>query len=372
MSKPAVLHVYKDIYPPVVGGIEKHIDLVRRGMPDFESHVLCCSRGPRSSVRSSATGVEVHVAEFGRVLSLPVSPSFPAWARRIQADVVHVHMPFPLGELAALTLPKGVPVVASYHADIVRQAFLTPLYRPLAERFLRRTSAVLVSSQRVADGSAFLRSARPKIRVLPYAVDLGKYDPSRVSAERIREIRDRYGGPLVVAVGRLVYYKGLDGLIDAMSSIDAALLIIGEGPLRATLGAQARRNSRVHLLGEVPEDDLPTYFAAADCYVLASTSRAESFGIATLEAQAMGIPAVVTDVGTGTVDTIAHGVTGTVVPARDVPALAAAIARIVTDPARRRAMSEAARTRALTHFSHEAYCGRLRGLYVDLVGALQP
>ena len=101
------------------------------------------------------------------------------------------------------------------------------------------------------------------------------------------------------------------------------------------------------LAGAVDEDELVALLAAGDCFVMSSTSRAESFGIAVAEAQAMGLPAVVTDTGSGTVEAVEDGVTGIVVPPSDPAALAAGIRDLLADEERRRAMGAAARERAV-------------------------
>jgi glycosyltransferase involved in cell wall biosynthesis len=96
---------------------------------------------------------------------------------------------------------------------------------------------------------------------------------------------------------------------------------------------------------------------------LPSTSRAESFGIATLEAQAMGVPAVVTDVGTGTIEAISPGETGLVVEPGDARALAAALDAVLADPERRGEMGKRARERAIARHSVAAAAQQLRGIY---------
>ncbi len=365
-----VVHVYKDVYPPIAGGIEKHIDTIRRSMPDVISHVLVAARGPRTKVGRVGTGVEVRVAEFGRVLAVPVAPSFPAWLARLEADVIHVHMPHPLGELAALTGAAGRPVVTSYHADIVRQARLLPAYRILAEACLGRASAIVAGSHRLVETSPILSRFANATTVVPYAVDTSRYDPQAVPEAARERIRARFGEPLILSVGRLVYYKGFENLIRAARGLAANLVIVGDGPLALPLQAQAAHLHNVHLVGPVSEAEMPHYLAAADCFVLASTSRAESFGIATLEAQAMGVPAVVTDVGTGTIETIQAGETGVVVDPDDPAGLVRAIDSILGDPSLRRAMGAAARLRVQTLHSASVQAERLKTVYLEATGPL--
>jgi glycosyltransferase involved in cell wall biosynthesis len=358
-----VVHVYKDVFPDVVGGIEKHIDLLRRALPEVRSDVIVCARSRRGYAMRRATGIEVHVGELGpRIWSVPVAPTFPAALHRIDADLVHVHMPNPLGELAALS-DRGRPIVCSYHADVVRQARVAPLYRPLVRACLTRASEILVGSRRLAETSPFLAPFAHRATLLPYFLDTDECSPGSVSEQDRARLRTRYGGPVVLAVARLVYYKGLDILIEAARSLQASVVIVGDGPLAAELRQLAQGLANVHLVGAVSEAELRCHLAVADCFVLPSTSRAESFGIAALEAQAMGVPAVVTDVGTGTVEAISPGETGLVVAPGSATALADAVRAILADPTERGAMGRRARERAVALHSIPRAAERLRAIY---------
>jgi glycosyltransferase involved in cell wall biosynthesis len=365
LSLLRVLHVYKDVHPPVVGGIEKHIDSVRRAMPRVRSDVLACARGPRTTRREVAGGVQLLVAEAPlRAMAVPVAPTFPRWLKRWPADVVHVHMPNPLGETSALLALGDRPLVLSYHADIVRQARFRRLYRPLVRACIDRASAILVSNKRFLETSPFLADRADRISVLPYGVDVDRFSPDAVSEDERERVRARFGGgPIVAATGRLVYYKGFEHLIEVAQSLPAQVVIVGDGPRRAMLQALARNVPNVHLTGEVSEPELVRILAAADCFVLPSSSRAESFGIATLEAQAMELPAVITDVGTGTIDAIDPARTGLVVPPNDGAALAAAIDRLLGDPVAARSMGQAGRQRVITRHSLTERAGELQELY---------
>ncbi|MDQ3721270.1 MAG: glycosyltransferase [Actinomycetota bacterium] len=363
-----VLHVYKDVHPDVPGGIERHIDDLRRHVPGVAGSVLICSRRRRTSIRSVEHGVEVAVGELGRALSAPLAPTFPLWLRRIPTDVVHLHLPNPTGEVATLLMPPGVPIVASYHADIVRQAALLPVYQPVVDRVLRRARAIVCGTHALAVGSPLLGAHRHRIQVIPYGVDLRRFSPEAADAEAVAELRRRFRPPLVVATGRLVYYKGFDRLIRVADRLQATVLIVGGGPLAGELEGLAGATSHAHLLKNVRDDELRDVLAAADVFVLPSINRAESFGISTLEAQAMGVPAVVTDVGTGTIEAIDNRHTGLVVTPNDEDALVAAIRRLLSDDALRSAMAVAARGRVRTSFSMEAIAEQFADLYSDVAG----
>jgi rhamnosyl/mannosyltransferase len=362
----AVLHVYKDVYPPIAGGVENHVELLRRMMPRAEGHALSCSRSQRLVVAARSYGIDVLVPEFGRPLSNPVAPGFLPWIARMRPDIVHLHMPFPTGEVAVLASRWSAPVVASYHADVAgRQARMVRLYRPLVRSVVRRAAAVVVGTEALARGSELVGDLGEDVSVVPYGVDVDVFNRSRVDPNAVRTLRERYGSRVVVATGRLVHYKGLDVLIDAAADLDATVCIIGTGPLEESLRARAAGNPRVVLLGSVPRETLLLHLAAADVYALASTSRAESFGIATVEAQAMGLPAVVTDVGTGTTEALDPGRSGLVVPPNDPQALVRALRRILDDADLRARWGAAARARALRRHAADGMVERIRGIYDD-------
>lgn len=366
MSRDRVLHVYKDVYPPVPGGIERHIDAIRRAVPSRRHDVLVCAHGRRTLRRQTPYGIETHVGQLGRVLSAPMAPTFPLHLRREGAGaLVHLHMPNPTGE-ASLLLGGRNAVVASYHCDIFRQRALMPAYRPLVVACLRRAEAVVVGSAGLARSSSLLRAAGVPTTLVPYAVDIERWAAGAVSSGDITAMRARYGGDHIVAVGRLVSYKGFDRLIRLAPELALPLVIVGDGPLRGELEALVeteRLVDRVHLAGRVSDNQLAVHLRAAEIFVMASVNRAESFGVATLEAQAAGLPVVATDVGTGTSEAFAPGESGLLVPSDDDDALVAALNDLAASRERRRAMGVAGQRRVAERHSLTALGTAMEKVY---------
>jgi rhamnosyl/mannosyltransferase len=179
--------------------------------------------------------------------------------------------------------------------------------------------------------------------------------------------------PLVLlSVGRLRYYKGLDDLIRAMPDLPNAIaVIVGIGPMKAEWQALARClgvADRVIFAGEVNDEALPDYYHAADIYVVPANSRAEAFGVAIVEAMASRLPVISTEVGTATSWVNQHGVTGLVIPPRDPPAIVQAV-QALRDDALRQTMGEAARRRAQAEFTLERMVARIEAIYAEALAA---
>lgn len=362
-----VLHIYKT-YPPVTGGIEHHLRLLaeRQALRGIDVTVLVTSPTVAGSV-ADENGVRVIRAGcWGTVASTPLSPGVARWVRRLTPHVTHLHFPYPPGEVAHRFLGRSQVTIVSYHSDIVRQRWLGLLYRPLMRRVLEDADRILVSSGAYLESSPHLRRVAENCCVVPLGVDPERF---RVDGQpHAEEIRRREGQPLVLFVGKLRYYKGLDVLIDAAGDIDARILLVGTGPLQHRLQRRAARSpaaSRIRFLGEVSEERLPHYYAAADVVVLPSSHRSEAFGVVLLEAMAAGRPVVSTELGTATSTVNQHGSTGMVVASRDPSALAGAVNALLRDPDERRRMGANGRRRIAEQFHVDDMVDRTLEVYRD-------
>jgi len=368
-----VLYVYKDYYP-VLGGIENHIRLLCQGLkahPDVVPTVLVTSRTGKTVVEEIDGVRVIKAARLATISSAPISLSLFAWMRRLEADVTHLHFPYPVGELAYLLAGRSRRMVVTYHSDIVRQKYLLRLYEPFLRRLLARADVITVSSPNYVQSSPYLRSLASKCVVIPHGTDLSRFVATQAVQRRAAEIRQHYAAPLLLFVGLLRYYKGLSFLIEAMPQIAAKLLIVGQGPQGQewqTLTRQLGLDDKVAFLGRVSEEELIALYHACDVFVLPSIHRSESWGAVQIEAMACGKPVVCTELGTGTSFVNVDGVTGRVVPPRDAAALAAAINALLSDEATRRAMGARARERAQQEFSLETMVERVLAVYGEVLG----
>ncbi len=368
-----VLYIYKDYYP-VVGGIENHIRTICNGLqgrPDIQPTVLVTNRANRTVIEEIDGVRVIKAARLANVSSAPISLSLFLWARKLDADITHLHFPYPIGEMAYLLGGRSRKMVITYHSDIVRQKTLLRLYAPFLRRVLDRADSIAVSNPPYIQSSPYLRPLAAKCRVIPFGIDTSRFAPTPETQRYAQEVRRRYNhAPLILFIGVLRYYKGVGYLIRAMSDIHARLLIVGQGPQGEEWRALAQQSGladKIDFLGRVEDDEMPGLLHACDVFALPSIYRSESLGIAQIEAMACGKPVVCTELGTGTSFVNVDGVTGFVVPPMDAAALAGAINRLLADPHLRQRMGQAGRERAEREFAAPVMVQRLVDWYTEVL-----
>src|SRR5262249_22457868 len=148
-------------------------------------------------------------ASYARFDVCPLLPRAVARAQR-SVDVLHLHVPNPTMLLALAAAGVRRPLVVADHSDVGKQKAPSLALRPFEHLVFRRTAALLATSPPYAAGSAVLRRHADRVRVLPFGIDLRPYrEPSPRALAFAERLKAEYGGPLWLAVGRLVYYKGL-------------------------------------------------------------------------------------------------------------------------------------------------------------------
>ncbi|MBA2305448.1 MAG: glycosyltransferase [Acidobacteria bacterium] len=351
----AVLHVGK-YYPPAPGGMERVVQLLCEGeQATTDSRVLVANTGPKTT-RELWQGVEVtRVASLGAIGSVGICPGFPLALWRAERDVTVIHEPNPLALISHWASVQRGPLVVWFHSEVIRPRWkYRLLYRPFLRRVLRRASRIVVSSPNLAEHAEELRDFRDKCVVIPFGIDAARLERTPEVDALVADIGGRHQGPKVLFVGRLVAYKGVDVLLRAMRDVQATALIIGDGPLRASLEDQARRcgvESRVKFLGHLRDAEVVAHLHACDVFVLPSVTRAETFGVVQLEAMACGTPVVSTNLPTGVPWVNRDGETGLVVEPGDAAGLAAALNLLTSDAVMRERMGQAGRRRVAAQFT---------------------
>jgi glycosyltransferase involved in cell wall biosynthesis len=358
-----------------MGGIETHLEALCGELRKSADVRVMVANDDRSLIEETMDHVPVlRVPTWLTLAATPLCPAMVAKISSFRGDILHLHLPNPMAVLAYLASGYHGTVVVTYHSDMVRQKILGPLFEPLLHAALRRSSAIITTSPNYLRSSRVLARYQDRCHVIPLGIpieDFDHCDPGSAAA-----IREQYGDRLIVSVGRLVYYKGFEFLIRAMTRVSGKLLIVGEGPLRAKLEALASElgvAEQVVFLGKVDHQGLVACYHAAQVFVLASIARSEAFGIAQIEAMAAGLPVVNTSLDSGVPFVSLHGQTGLTVPPEDPEALAAAINQLLESQELRTSLGRAAGFRASQEFSLDSMAARTFALYERLAqSALGP
>lgn len=279
--------------------------------------------------------------------------------RRFHPDLVHAHWWFPGGLVGTwVSSLANVPLVTTLHGSDVRLLRGASSARPAFRHVLRRSAAVTTVSHWLAEQvTDFVPSVAPAVAPMPVDTELFSPGGER-SADRL------------LFVGRLNAQKGVRYLIAALAEmrVPASLDIVGDGPDREALAAQARElgvGDRITWHGSLPQGALPALYRRAAALVVPSIE--EGLGLVAVEGQLCGTPVVASRSG-GLPDVVRDGHTGILVPPADPGALAAALDHLLSRPDRGRTLGDAGRVHALGTFAPESAARRYAMLYRSVLG----
>ena len=371
----SIIQVYKEI-APAIGGVARVMEELFQGRPsDLAVTSLSARRRGLPPVPSSEGLTHIQCPSLGHVRSLPLSPTLPLVMRRLArtADCLVLHHPFPLADLGrALGIPERTALVVHWHSEIVRQRLLGRALQPLIQGTLRRADRIIVSSRELQAHSLSLAGWEHKCEVVPFGVDADNWVPDAGEQARAAEIR-RIHPPFVAFLGRLVYYKGLEVLIDAVARTPGiCVAIIGDGPMRRRLARRVREqglSERVWMRGALPRSEVRAWFTASRGVVLPSISPSETFGLVQLEAMATGRAVINTDIHPAVSRVARHEQEGLTVPAGNAGALGQAINRLCEDAALAQQLGEAGARRVREHYSNRAFAAACYAIYRETIAA---
>jgi phosphatidyl-myo-inositol alpha-mannosyltransferase len=344
-----------EYYYPSIGGVQEHVHHLARearrlghtvriltsDMPDLPPPTGEAA-GP--DVRRLGTSRSIYEnGSFGRVSTgFGLSRRVRRALEREAFDVVHVHCPLtPVLPLLAAH-HATCPVVGTFHSHF-EPGLLFRLGQKVLQRYLDRLDAAVAVSR------ACLRPLEGRLEadfhIVPNGIDVERFSRGR----RLARFAD--GRFNVLWVGRPEPRNGLDRMLRVFAAlrrtIDARLLVMGDGPLRARYEAMVpgELSGDVVFAGRVL-DERPDWYASADVYC-APTSIA-SFGVTLLEAMALGKPVLASDIE-GYREVLHPGREGELLPVDDTAAWVEALLRLAREPLRARAHGEHGRATALRH-----------------------
>ena len=264
---------------------------------------------------------------------------------------IHTATPGPIG-LAALAVAKilKLPISGTYHTSIPKYAQILTgdsVIEDLAWKYVLwyydQLDVIYAPSQSTSD-DLVERGIKPeKIRVYPRGIDIKQFHPSKRNGV-LNKWFDISGGTTLIYVGRVSKEKNMHLLADAFTRLsqdrpDLRLVVVGDGPYLHAM-KQTMAGLPCYFTGYVKGEKLAELYASADIFVFPSTT--DTFGNVVLEAQASGLPVIVTDSG-GPCENMIHDQTGLVVPADNAGALLKAMRSLADDMFRTRNMGRAAR-----------------------------
>jgi len=366
-------------YFPKVGGIETTITTLSEGLVkncNLEVEVLTCNHKiSLRTINNVIKGVNVkYLPTYGFFHSLPLSPSYFLALSKYSGDILHIHEPFPLSDISLL-LNKKIKknfkkIIVSWHSDIIRQRWSLKYYGKYIIKFLEMVDQIIVSNPALIKNSDFLTQFSEKCVVIPIGVDISWANSESDNHSYLSYILPNQD-PLILSVGRLVYYKGFEYLIEAMQDIhNAQLIIVGSGPLEKKLRKmifEKRLENRIKIIPELERDLLNSLFKRCDVFVLPSIKKSETYGIVQIEAMACGKPVVCTEIGTGTTFINQDRITGLVVPPENSDALSSALKRLLNDVSLRKLFGENAKRRAFNEFDDQKMVKKVYDLYRKLL-----
>lgn len=360
---------------PIRGGVEKVMYDLTSGLSSrgILCDMLCASTEGQDAGTFTLNG-------FGRLIVVPtlikvaatmISPSMVTTLRKIAGsyDIIHIHHPDPMACLALWLSGYKGKVVLHWHADILKQKTLLKLYGPLQNWLIKRADIIVGTTPVYVKESPFLQHVRHKLSYIPIGVSQTLADD-----DVVQSVRKRYPGKsLIFSLGRLVAYKGYEYLIRAAALLpsECQVLIGGKGPLHDTLTkliAELGVNDRITLLGFLPDEHIPSYFAASDIFCLSSIWKTEAFAIVQIEAMAFGVPVVSTDIpGSGVSWVNKNGKSGLVVEPENAVALADAISRICGDSHLKERLKQGSRDRYTQYFTDKNMLDTCQTVYRKLL-----
>jgi len=382
--RPTILQIIPTLNS---GGAEMDTLTLTRALMRAEAQPLIATEGGRMNEDCRQAGGEI--INFPAATKNPVRILANAHAlKRVMqlhnVDLIHARSRAPAWSALLATRKAGIPFVTTCHGSHGNRGRLRKAY----SRVMGRGDRVIAVSQYSADFIRAQYGTPPtRLRTIYRGIDLNRFNPSLISPERLSRIRTLWRvketQPIVLHAARLTRLKGHRTLIEAVAQLfaqgglgDTIVILAGEAAARDAYReeleqgiAAAKMEDHIRLVGYC--DDMPAAFSLAHVSVVAST-RAETFGLVSAEAQAMCCPVIATDLGANPetlIPSLDKNYTGWLCPPSDASALSERLATALALSTReRKAIGMRARAHALARFSEESMQRATLAVYDELLG----
>ncbi len=335
--------IVNSFFPPWRGGAETYVynlakALTKRG----HSLTVSCANPPARAGTYLHEGIRIRRHKLlAKVYGTPLMPTLFEDVFTADVEIFHANFPSPFTAsiVAAASTARGIPAVLTWHNDLPPVTSPAGILAKIHDNlvlpgYIHAFRRVISTSEAYRMSSPILSKLGGLVSVVPHGVDCDRFRPEIPSAGLRRRLGlgSKFTIIFVGALTKWHKYKGLDVLLNAMKIIlnkhkELALLVVGEGELKdhyQTTSRQLGINARMLFLGDVPDAQLPEYYAAADLLVLPSKDRSEGFGLTILEANAAGKPVVASNTG-GIPSLVRDNYNGLLVPPNEPAALSEAL-----------------------------------------------
>ena len=340
-------------FPPRIGGIQTHVYELSRALVKLGHHVYVLTRLkdpslPKEETREGINIFRCKLVNSHLVYNWQLRRKLRELINTFNIDIVHVHGMRPLEGCKNLAIPV---IFTNHTSSFIKRSQQGKNVQLKMLKQLKVADAILAPSQILADQTRATGYAGP-IRFISNGVDIEKFSPG------VSGVRNKLNIPesafVIIMAGRLHAVKGVVYLAKALSLLshpDLHVIVVGEGSEKNEFETITRSSpcaDHIHMLGSIPNDDMPDFYRAADVSILPSLMEATS--ITGLEAMACGLAVIGTNVG-GLPVIINDGVNGLLVEPKSAEALAGAIQNLLSDRRLTKNMGQDGRKRAVNEFS---------------------
>ena len=266
-----ILQIGKYFYP-VKGGMENYLYEITNSLKNMYDLSVLVFNIKNTTETEYVNGIKViRAARLCNLFSTPLSTAMLKYIKEFNGDIIHLHLPNPVASMLYLKAKSKAKLVVSYQYDITKQKILGILYYPFLHMVLRKADKIIVTAENNLIYSPTLKKYATKCVVIPPGINSKKFEITEEVISQAQEIRKKYPGKIVLFVGRLTYYKGVQYLIQASKNQDFTVLLIGSGDEEQNLRKLAKDSLNIHFLTDI--EDLRPYYYASDVFVLPSIAR---------------------------------------------------------------------------------------------------
>lgn len=308
---------------------------------------------------------------LSKIKYLKVFPALKNLIKKYNPDILHAHYATSYGLLGAMS--NFHPFILSvWGMDVFSFPQKSFFHRAILKYNLKKADKLLSTSHIMAKETSLYTNK--SIEVTPFGIDLERFRPMEghnlfaqedIVIGTVKTLEEKYGIEYLIKAFKIVS--------DKHQHLPLKLLIVGGGSLENNLKQLVKQldiEGKTLFTGKIPFVAMPEYHNMLTISVSVSVSDSESFGVAIIEASACAKPVVVSNVG-GLPEVVADGITGIVVPPRDVEATAAAIERLVLDQTLRMRLGSAGRERVNRLYNWNDNVAQMIGLYKAILGSSQ-